>query len=304
MEAVPCNEALNMSFEKFLRLARDDPDHSYYLQTSLFALDGSMAGNTKSYVTSDSLYAELQDAMASNTWKEVSRAIGGAPWIRSQLFVGPPGTLGFAHIDQYDNVFLQVRGSKRLLLFDPRSGARSLYPFPVHHPYDQRARVDLEMLNYTTFPRASELKLCGVEAVLRPGDAIFIPSHWWHHVESTSGSPSWCVSVNFWIDTVSQHLVHPPVPLQPHLEVELARQIEYIVADAFGPECVHDFMVGLASEGSRLPNSNPPDDGKYLELQNYILWNLARIFVPAEVCTFVDDFFDLGRWQNLQKICF
>lgn len=67
------------------------------------------------------------------------------------------------HFDQVDNVFLQVSGRKAFLLFEPRAGARGLYPFPVHHPYDQRGRVDLEAPDISAFPRAAELHHRGLQ---------------------------------------------------------------------------------------------------------------------------------------------
>lgn len=44
------------------------------------------------------------------------------------------------HYDQYDNIFMQVAGTKHFLLFDPTAAA-GLYPFPAAHPYDEYAMV-------------------------------------------------------------------------------------------------------------------------------------------------------------------
>eukprot|EP00811_Abedinium_folium_P035677 NODE_8450_length_1495_cov_3.961257.p1 GENE.NODE_8450_length_1495_cov_3.961257~~NODE_8450_length_1495_cov_3.961257.p1 ORF type:complete len:258 (-),score=67.50 NODE_8450_length_1495_cov_3.961257:722-1441(-) len=154
-EAQPVNSELAMSFEEFLRVSRDDPLHSYYLQTPLFSRDprqasaGDSGDGNGSSGASDSLKAEVDKAMAGEFWRELHAALGNTSWLRTQLFVGPVGTLGSCHYDQFDNIFLQVRGSKRILLIDPRSGCRGLYPFPVHHPYDLRARLDLETPDYT-----------------------------------------------------------------------------------------------------------------------------------------------------------
>merc|ERR1712232_337043 len=76
-------------------------------------------------------------------------------WSRSQLFVGPTETLSPVHYDQYDNIFLQVCESKHWLLFDP-GAAEGLYPFPVSHPYDEYAMLDLEQVDTALFPRARE----------------------------------------------------------------------------------------------------------------------------------------------------
>merc|ERR550537_1651325 len=76
---------------------------------------------------------------------------GLGEWMRSQLFVGPGWTLSPCHYDQYDNLFLQVRGEKHFLLFDPRA-AEGLYPFPASHPYDEYCMVDLEKVDHKSFP--------------------------------------------------------------------------------------------------------------------------------------------------------
>lgn len=304
MEAVPCNDAMNISFEQFMRLARDDAAHSYYLQTSLFARDPTKDDKQKPYFTSETLKADLEKAMNSQTWREITEAMDRPTWFRSQLFVGPVGTLGFGHFDQYDNVFMQVRGTKRILLFDPRSGAHGLCPFPVHHPYDQRARLDLERPDFTAFPHAAALRGGGVEAVLRPGDAVFIPSHWWHHVESTSGSPDWCVSVNFWFDGVSPRLLEPPSALGPQLEAELARQVEYLAADALGEDAVGVFAAACLEEALQAVEEDLPVDDSRLPVLNYVLRHLALMLGPPAVRSFLEDFLQPERWRGLQKVCF
>jgi len=309
LAAEPCNESLRMNIEQFLRLARDDSAHSYYLQTSLYALNQNRNGQQTPYVTSPSLKAEVDEAIRSELWAEVVHAIGCSTWIRTQLFIGPVGTLGAAHFDQYDNLFLQVRGRKRFLLFDPRSGARGLYTFPVHHPYDQRSRVDLEAPDKELFPKLADLYGCGVEAALRPGDALFIPSHWWHHVESTAGVTAagneWCVSVNFWFDAVFPRLQKPISPPCPLLEVELARQIEYLVADVFGAADVPAFLEACLAEASAACAAEPPfDDGPRLSVQNFVLGHLAKIFGASEVRLFLEDYLHPDRWRGIQNVCF
>jgi len=289
--APPCNEEMDISYDNFLRLARDDPSNSYYLQTSLYAVDTN--GTGKDYITSASLKSELDTAMKGKFWGEARKAMGDFPFIRSQLFVGQVGTLVIAHFDQADNIFLQVRGSKRILIFDPHSGFRGLCPYPVHHPYDQRAQVDLETPDYSRFPRLAELRGAGAEAVLKPGDALFIPAHWWHHVESTAGAPEWCISVNFWFDVVTPHLLHPPSSLYPHMEVELARQIEYLAADAFGANAVAGFVAACTKEARCTfgDSMTKPENSLQLGAQNYIMWHLAAAFGAEAVHRFLDDFF-------------
>jgi hypothetical protein len=53
--------------------------------------------------------------------------------------------------------------------------------------------VDVENPDYVKYP---DFKLAPVpfECTLGPGDALFIPKKWWHHVRSLD----WSVSANIW----------------------------------------------------------------------------------------------------------
>lgn len=75
---------------------------------------------------------------------------------------------------------------------------RRLYPFPVSHPYDEYAMVDLEHPELQAFPKLGALR--GAVATVRENEAIFIPTrlgvenassralrHWWHHVQGLAG---------------------------------------------------------------------------------------------------------------------
>merc|ERR1719174_3348063 len=98
------------------------------------------------------------------------------------------------HYDQQHNLFLQLRGFKRFLLFDPLL-APALCTFPTHHPLDRKAMLDLEHPDLRSFPRARALAGRGVEVLLGPGDVLFLPMGWWHYVHSLESEN---VSLNFW----------------------------------------------------------------------------------------------------------
>ena len=77
-------------------------------------------------------------------------------YTRTAFFASCPGAVTSLHYDHYDNLYLQVRGRKRFVLFAPLE-ARGVCPFPVHHPLDQRARVDLDELNTGSQATAARL---------------------------------------------------------------------------------------------------------------------------------------------------
>lgn len=56
-------------------------------------------------------------------------------------------------------------------------------------------QVDFDRPDYTRFPKLADAR--GQEAVVGPGDVLYIPIYWWHHVESLMRG-GYTVSVNFW----------------------------------------------------------------------------------------------------------
>ena len=43
-------------------------------------------------------------------------------------------------------------------------------------------QVNLEEIDFEKFPKAKSLE--GWEAILEPGDVLYIPIYWWHHFVS------------------------------------------------------------------------------------------------------------------------
>ena len=70
--------------------------------------------------------------------------------------------------------------------------------------------VDLKRPDLTRYPRFSEALAHGQEAVLEAGDALYIPSMWWHHVEALEG---FNVLVNYWWRQSPDHMDSPVAAL-------------------------------------------------------------------------------------------
>jgi len=102
---------------------------------------------------------------------------------RFYLFAGLGGTLYHCHYDLQPNLHVQLSGRKRFILFPP-SDWPHLYPFPVHHDLDRRSMVDLDSPDSLKFP--SWHNAVGHLVELEPGDALYIPPFWWHHVQSVT----------------------------------------------------------------------------------------------------------------------
>jgi hypothetical protein len=101
-----------------------------------------------------------------------------------------------AHHDLPDNLACVVAGHRRFTLFPP-SQLANLYVGPLDFtPAGQAiSLVDFAKPDFAKFPKFAEAVQHAQVAELAPGDAIFIPSMWWHHIESLD---AFNVLVNYW----------------------------------------------------------------------------------------------------------
>ncbi|HKJ17803.1 MAG TPA: cupin-like domain-containing protein [Xanthomonadales bacterium] len=101
-----------------------------------------------------------------------------------------------AHFDLPDNIACCVAGRRRFTLFPP-SEIGNLYPGPMDKtPAGQIvSMVDFKDPDFERFPKFRNALEKARVAELEPGDAIYIPSMWWHHVE---GMNALNVLINYW----------------------------------------------------------------------------------------------------------
>ena len=101
-----------------------------------------------------------------------------------------------AHFDLPDNLACVVAGRRRFTLFPPDQVA-NLYIGPLDlTPAGQAiSLVDVAQPDFERFPRYAQALEHAQVAVLEPGDALFMPSQWWHGVE---GLEPVNALVNFW----------------------------------------------------------------------------------------------------------
>lgn len=104
------------------------------------------------------------------------------------------------HFDMSDNVAVVASGTRRFTLFPP-DATPDLYVGPLNlTPAGQPvSMVDPDAPDLARYPRYANAAACGMTAELEPGDAIYIPALWWHHV---SADGPFNVLVNYWHNDV------------------------------------------------------------------------------------------------------
>jgi hypothetical protein len=117
------------------------------------------------------------------------------------------------HYDAPSNIACCAVGRRRVTLLPPRQ-IGNLYPGPMDPTPGGQAvsMVDFADPDFDRFPRFRDALVHAEVAVLEPGDAIFIPSMWWHHVEALEGFNVlvnyWWGSMPSWIPTPMNALYH------------------------------------------------------------------------------------------------
>ena len=100
------------------------------------------------------------------------------------------------HLDEWNNIGCVVSGRRRFTLFPPEQVA-NLYVGPLDFAPTgaPMSLVPLHAPDFARFPRFRTALAAAVSAELAPGDALFIPALWWHHVESLE---PFNLLVNYW----------------------------------------------------------------------------------------------------------
>lgn len=101
-----------------------------------------------------------------------------------------------AHWDLPQNLICAVGGRRRYILFPPDQLA-NLYCGPIDFtPAGQPVSlVDFHAPDFARFPRFAAALQHAEIVELEPGDALYLPSMWWHHAESLDAIG---VMVNYW----------------------------------------------------------------------------------------------------------
>lgn len=100
------------------------------------------------------------------------------------LFFGGGESKVFMHydIDLPDSMHFHFDGHKRVTLFSPEQ-TKFLYrvPFAIHN----LESIDMDNPDFDTFPALQYVK--GIQANMQHGDALYMPSGYWHYIKYLDG---------------------------------------------------------------------------------------------------------------------
>lgn len=186
-------------------------------------------------------------------------------------------TVASAHYDQSHNLAGCMVGRRRFTLFPPRA-IHDLYPGPLEPtPGGQVvSMVDFRAPDFERFPRFRNALDLGEVAELEPGDVLFYPALWWHHVEALD---SFNVLINYWWTTAPGFLDSPQVTLMHAL---LSLRDRSADEKAAWRELFDYYVFGPAERAAQhLPekargNLGPMDDNKVRRLRAWLLSRLNR----------------------------
>lgn len=101
-----------------------------------------------------------------------------------------------AHFDEWNNIGCVVSGRRRFTLFPPEQiGNLYVGPLDFAPTGAPMSLVHVADPDFERYPKFREALAAAESAELGPGDAIFVPPAWWHHVESLE---PFNLLVNYW----------------------------------------------------------------------------------------------------------
>jgi len=108
------------------------------------------------------------------------------------LIGGVGGKFPLMHfdVDNSNAMITEIYGDKEFVLFAPED---TPYVYPTPNPGSPTSAVDdldhPDLNRFPLFPKATQYR-----GVIRPGDAAFVPSRWWHSARVVSTSISVCTN--------------------------------------------------------------------------------------------------------------
>ncbi|QGX41544.1 cupin-like domain-containing protein [Permianibacter aggregans] len=200
----------------------------------------------------------------------------GQPEALASIWLGNQSRIA-AHYDVPDNLACVVAGTRRFTLFPPEQIA-NLYIGPLDlTPAGQAiSLVDFHHPDEERFPKFKYALEQAMTATLAPGDALFIPSMWWHHVE---GLDAFNVLVNYWWRNTPAWM-GPPINALLHAMLAI-RELPAAQRDAWRAQFEHYVFADQSAQHQHIPESargvlQALDDNSARQLRSQLLNRLNR----------------------------
>ena len=147
------------------------------------------------YIESTPTLEHLPPFAAANPQPLLDPGVAPRIWLGNTLTVS-------THFDLSNNIACVVGGRRRFTLFAPEQ-LPNLYVGPLEYSVSGLpiSMVTLRNPDLVRYPRFATALAAARSAELAPGDALYIPYGWWHHVESLS---PFNVLVNYWWNDAQQ----------------------------------------------------------------------------------------------------
>lgn len=111
------------------------------------------------------------------------------------------------HYDLMENIAIVIAGRRRFTLFPPdQVGNLYMGPYELTPAGTPVSMVDPDAPDLARYPRFADAMDNAWEATLEPGDALYIPFHWWHAVASLAPVNMLC---NYWWDPAPRGMASP-----------------------------------------------------------------------------------------------
>jgi hypothetical protein len=152
------------------------------------------------YIQSASINDYLPGFAAENVLPLLHRPVPPRIWIGNRLTVQ-------THFDLSENLACCVAGKRRFTVFPPEQ-TPNLYPGPFELTLagPPVSMVQLDAPDLDRYPKFETALRHALRADLEPGDVLYLPYFWWHHVETIE---DFNVLVNYWWNDAPPDLGSP-----------------------------------------------------------------------------------------------
>ncbi|MDJ0939448.1 MAG: cupin-like domain-containing protein [Woeseiaceae bacterium] len=157
----------------------------------------------------DGLYAgaiPLRDSLAGINAENPNPLLGDDIEQLISMWIGNRGRTA-PHWDLPQNIAVVVSGKRTFTLFPPEQ-LPNMYVGSVDFTLAGQpiSLVDLHEPDFERFPKFKDALAAATAATLEPGDAIYVPSMWFHHVEAHD---AFSILINYWWRDAEAYMFSP-----------------------------------------------------------------------------------------------